>query len=44
MRDILIHDYFAVDLDLTWVVARVEIKELEKRILEIKKDLAKGKI
>lgn len=44
MRDILIHDYFGVDLDMTWVVASVEIQDLEKRILEIKKDLSKDKI
>jgi uncharacterized protein with HEPN domain len=32
MRDILVHDYFGVDLDLTWKVAKKEIKELEKKL------------
>lgn len=44
MRDILIHDYFGVDLNLTWTVARKEISQLKKEILEIKVDLeATGK-
>lgn len=39
MRDILIHRYFGVDLELTWEVAKEEVSELKKEILEIKKDL-----
>ena len=39
MRDILIHEYFGVDLGLTWQVAKVEIRELKKKILEVKKKL-----
>ena len=39
MRDILIHDYFGVDLELTWKVAKVEVNELKNKVLEIKKDL-----
>ena len=39
MRDILIHEYFGVDLGLTWKVAKAEIGELKKKILVIKKDL-----
>ncbi len=39
MRDILIHDYFGVDLELTWQVASVEVGELKKKVLEIKNDL-----
>lgn len=42
MRDILIHDYFGVDLELTWRVAKIEIKELKRRMLEVKKDLERG--
>jgi len=38
MRDILIHEYFGVDLELTWRVAKIEIKELKRRIFEIKED------
>jgi len=36
MRDILIHEYFGVDLKLTWKVAKEEIFELKKKVLEIK--------
>ncbi len=41
MRDILIHDYFGVDLELTWKVAKEEVLVLKERILEIKRDLEK---
>ncbi len=40
MRDILIHEYFAVDLELTWQAAKVAIRELKESILEVKKGLA----
>jgi len=39
MRDILIHEYFGVDLQLTWRVAAVEIGDLKSKMLGIKKDL-----
>lgn len=39
MRDILIHEYFGIDLELTWEVAKEEIFELKKKILKVKKDL-----
>ncbi|MBU0478104.1 DUF86 domain-containing protein [bacterium] len=39
MRDILIHDYFGVDLELTWKVAKQDVTELKKRVLKVKKDL-----
>ena len=39
MRDILIHEYFGVDLKLTWKVATAELDELKKSMLEIKRDL-----
>jgi uncharacterized protein with HEPN domain len=35
MRDILIHEYFGVDLGLTWKVATEEVLELKKRIKEV---------
>ena len=41
MRDILIHEYFGVDLDLTWKVAKEEITDLENKMLKIKSDLKK---
>jgi uncharacterized protein with HEPN domain len=39
MRDILIHQYFGVDLDLTWEVVKENIPELKKQILSIKANL-----
>jgi uncharacterized protein with HEPN domain len=35
MRDILIHEYFGVDLELTWQVATVDILDLKKRIAKV---------
>lgn len=37
IRDMLIHEYFGVDLQLTWKVAREDIVELKKKIQEIVK-------
>jgi len=39
MRDILIHDYFGVDLELTWKVATEYIYELKDKIIKIKQEL-----
>lgn len=39
MRDILIHQYFGVDLNLTWKVIEEEIPELKKQIVFIKDQL-----
>jgi len=39
MRDILIHQYFGVDLNLTWEVIEKDLPELKKQIKIIKKDL-----
>jgi len=36
MRDILIHGYFGVDMELTWKVAATDLKDLKKKILEIR--------
>ena len=35
MRDILIHEYFGVDLELTWQVATVDILEFKKSIARV---------
>lgn len=43
MRDILIHEYFGIDLLLTWRVAKKDIFNLKKKILKIKKDLEEEK-
>ncbi len=39
MRDILIHEYFGIDLGLTWEVVEKELPYLKKRIIEIKEKL-----
>ena len=39
MRDILVHEYFGIDLDLTWEVIISDIPDLKKKIVKIKKDL-----
>ena len=36
MRDILIHEYFGIDLELTWEVVIKDILDLKKKIIEIK--------
>jgi uncharacterized protein with HEPN domain len=40
MRDVLIHEYFGIDLDLTWEVVRRDLPKLKKKIIEIKKDFS----
>ena len=39
MRDILIHQYFGVDLESTWDVVSIELPELKGKIAEIQKEL-----
>ena len=39
MRDILIHQYFGVDLELTWEVIKTDIPNLKKQIISIKNEL-----
>lgn len=43
MRDILIHEYFGVDLGLTWKVATKDVHTLKNKILKVKKDLLEDK-
>lgn len=43
MRDILIHEYFGVDLGLTWKVAKKDVHRLKNKILRVKKDLLEDK-
>jgi uncharacterized protein with HEPN domain len=35
MRDVLIHRYFGVDLELTWKVVRKDLPDLEQKIVRI---------
>lgn len=37
MRDILIHDYFGVDLNLTWTTVKEDLPRLKSQLIEIKK-------
>ncbi|MGV8175655.1 MAG: DUF86 domain-containing protein [Methanothrix sp.] len=39
MRDIVAHQYFGVDLETVWLVARDELPELKAKIQKIKSDL-----
>jgi uncharacterized protein with HEPN domain len=38
MRDILIHEYFGIDLELTWVVVTRDIPDLKKKMVGLRKD------
>jgi uncharacterized protein with HEPN domain len=40
MRDVLIHEYFAVELELTWEVIQRDLPELKKSLLKILEELA----
>lgn len=35
MRDVLIHRYFVVDLELTWKVVQKDLPDLERKVMEI---------
>ena len=39
MRDVLIHGYFGVDLELTWNVVEKEVQKLKESMNRVKKDL-----
>ena len=39
MRDVLIHDYFGVDLELTWIVIRRDLPKLKQEIAKIVENL-----
>lgn len=43
LRDILIHEYFGVNINRTWKVAKEDIFDLRDKILKVKKDLESGK-
>ncbi|MEM2982937.1 MAG: HepT-like ribonuclease domain-containing protein [Candidatus Bathyarchaeia archaeon] len=42
MRDILVHEYFGIDLNLTWRVAKEDIHILKKELIKVKSDLVKA--
>ena len=39
MRDILVHEYFGIDLELTWEVIIRDIPDLKKKMLKIREEL-----
>jgi len=39
MRDVLIHEYFGIDLPMAWKVAASDIPELKRKILAIRTEL-----
>ena len=39
-RDVLIHHYFGIDLNILWEIIKRDIPILKKQILEIKKSLS----
>lgn len=39
IRDILIHEYFGIDLELTWEVVKRDIPDLKKKMLRIREEL-----
>lgn len=39
MRNILIHEYFGIDLELTWEVVVKDIPDLKNKMIKIKKEL-----
>ena len=39
MRDILIHEYFGVNIERTWKVIKEDIYDLKDKIMQVRKDL-----
>jgi uncharacterized protein with HEPN domain len=39
LRDMIIHVYFNVDLDVTWDIVKKDVPDLKQKMLKIKKDL-----
>lgn len=35
MRDILIHEYFGVDVDTAWHTAKKQLPQLQKQLIDI---------
>lgn len=42
MRDILIHRYHGIDLEIVWEVIKVELLEIENDLMEISKKLKRS--
>jgi uncharacterized protein with HEPN domain len=42
MRDVLIHEYFGVDMELTWRVVKIELPKFKREVLRIVHRLEQG--
>ena len=42
LRNILIHEYFGVNLDRTWKVVSEDIFDLKEKVVKVKEDLEKA--
>jgi uncharacterized protein with HEPN domain len=42
MRDVLVHDYFNVDLNVLWKTVQEDIPELKSMFVKIIEDLNRG--
>jgi len=40
-RDVMIHAYFDVNLDIVWAIVKHDIPKLKKQIIEIKEEMKK---
>jgi uncharacterized protein with HEPN domain len=41
LRDIVVHQYFGVDLEAVWQAATVDFPDLKEKILKIQEELIK---
>lgn len=41
IRDVLIHEYFGVNLERIWKIVKEDILDLKSKMLKVKEDLAK---
>jgi len=44
MRDILIHEYFGVDLELTWKTIEEDITDFKRQMIKVKEDMESGQV
>jgi len=42
-RDIIVHEYFGVDLKLTFKIAKDDLPKLKKKILKITREISNGR-
>ena len=43
LRDIIIHTYFSIDLDITWDIIKKDLPDLKEKMLKIRAELEDGK-